>query len=45
MTWNYGHDDIGTINAGTSKDTRRVYLTSSADDGKTWIRLKRSLRP
>lgn len=36
MTWNYGHDDIGTINAGTSKDTRRVYLTSSTDDGQTW---------
>lgn len=36
MTWNYGHDDIGMINAGTSKDTRRVYLTSSTDDGKTW---------
>lgn len=36
MTWNYGHDDIGTINAGTSKDTRRVYLTSSADEGRTW---------
>lgn len=36
MTWNFGHDDIGMINAGTSKDTRRVYLTSSADEGKTW---------
>ena len=36
MTWNLGSDDIGTINAGTSKDTRRVFKTSSTDDGKTW---------
>ncbi|WP_341840231.1 sialidase family protein [Chitinophaga caseinilytica] len=36
MTWNFGHDDIGKINAGTSKDTRRVYLTSSTDNGNTW---------
>jgi sialidase-1 len=36
MTWNLGTDDIGTINNGTSRDTRRVYKTSSTDDGKTW---------
>lgn len=36
MTWNLGSDDISTINAGTSKDTRRVYKTSSIDDGVTW---------
>lgn len=36
MTWNKGEDDIGKINAGTSADTRRVYLTSSGDDGLHW---------
>ncbi len=36
MTWNLGTDDISTINSGTSKDTRRVYKTSSVDDGVTW---------
>ncbi|WP_129714720.1 exo-alpha-sialidase [Pedobacter sp. SYP-B3415] len=36
MTWNLGSDDIGMIGNGTSKDTRRVYKTSSTDDGKTW---------
>ncbi len=36
MTWNLGSDAIGTINAGTSRDTRRVYKTSSVDDGNTW---------
>ncbi|MGF1925365.1 MAG: sialidase family protein [Bacteroidia bacterium] len=38
MTWNLGTDDISTINNGTSKDTRRVYKTSSVDDGNTWAR-------
>ncbi|PST83571.1 exo-alpha-sialidase [Pedobacter yulinensis] len=36
MTWNLGTDDIGMIGNGTSKDTRRVYKTSSTDDGKSW---------
>jgi sialidase-1 len=36
MTWNLGTDDIGKINAGTSTDTRRVFKTSSTDDGQTW---------
>ena len=36
MSWNYGPDDIGAINAGTSKDTRRAFVTSSSDDGITW---------
>lgn len=36
MTWNLGTDDIATINNGTSKDTRRVYKTSSEDDGVSW---------
>lgn len=36
MTWNLGTDDIGKINEGTSTNTRRVYKTSSTDDGQTW---------
>ncbi|MGI6074523.1 MAG: sialidase family protein [Fermentimonas sp.] len=36
MTWNLGEDRIGDINAGISKDTRRVYYTRSVDDGLTW---------
>lgn len=36
MTWNLGEDDIGEINNGTSKDTRRVFVTGSTDDGLTW---------
>ena len=36
MTWNFGADDIASINAGTSRDTRRVYYTSSTNDGVTW---------
>ncbi|KIC93026.1 sialidase family protein [Flavihumibacter solisilvae] len=36
MTWNDGDDHIGEINAGTSKNTRRVFVTSSSDDGVKW---------
>lgn len=36
MTWNLGGDDIGEINDGSSKDTRRVFVTHSDDDGLTW---------
>lgn len=36
MTWNLGPDNIGKINDGTSKDTRRVYLSHSNDDGLGW---------
>lgn len=36
MTWNLGEDTIGEINNGTSTDTRRVFVTSSVDDGSTW---------
>ncbi len=35
-TWNLGSDHEKEIIAGTSKDTRRVYLLSSLDDGITW---------
>lgn len=40
MTWNKGDDAIGTINTGTSKDTRRVYLTASVNDGVNWDAVK-----
>ncbi|MBX6361349.1 MAG: exo-alpha-sialidase [Acidobacterium ailaaui] len=36
MTWNLGQDAIDKINNGTSKDTRRVFVTHSEDDGLTW---------
>lgn len=36
MTWNDGDDHIGEINAGTSKNTRRIFATASTDDGKNW---------
>lgn len=40
MTWNLGDDNIGAINEGISKDTRRVFYTWSDDDGFTWIKPK-----
>jgi sialidase-1 len=36
MTWNLGTDPEPKIIAGTSQDTRRVFVTSSSDDGRTW---------
>ncbi len=36
MTWNLGEDHEREIIARTSRDTRRVYITSSTDDGRTW---------
>lgn len=36
MTWNRGDDHERDIIAGGSQDTRRVYATSSTDDGLTW---------
>ena len=36
MTWNRGDDHERDIIARKSKDTRRVYVTHSTDDGKTW---------
>lgn len=35
-TWNRGDDHEAQIIAQTSKDTRRVFVTSSSDDGRTW---------
>ncbi len=37
LTWNLGADRESQIIAGKSKDTRRVFVSSSKDDGKTWI--------
>lgn len=36
MTWNRGEDREHQIIEGTSKDTRRVFVTASRDDGKSW---------
>lgn len=35
-TWNRGDDHEGQIIAGKSKDTRRIHVLSSSDDGITW---------
>jgi sialidase-1 len=35
-TWNLGTDHEKAITNQTSKDTRRVFVLSSADDGNTW---------
>ena len=36
LTWNLGADRERAIRDGTSRDTRRAFVTSSADDGRTW---------
>jgi sialidase-1 len=36
MTWNRGADHEKDIHAKTSKATRRVFVTHSANDGQTW---------
>lgn len=38
LTWNLGSDHEKEIVNGTSSDTRRVFVTSSDDDGVSWIR-------
>ena len=40
MTWNLGSDRESAIISLKSKDTRRVFVTSSTDDGKTWAKPK-----
>jgi sialidase-1 len=35
-TWNIGEDHEKAIKDRTGKDTRRVFVLSSADDGRTW---------
>lgn len=36
MTWNRGEDREADIVAGASQDTRRVFVTHSADHGASW---------
>lgn len=36
MTWNLGEDHESEIIAGTSEDTRRVYVSASKDEGESW---------
>ena len=36
MTWNRGDDRGRELHDGTAKGARKVYLTHSADDGKSW---------
>jgi len=36
LTWNSSSDSGGALHKGTAKDTRRVYVCSSKDDGLTW---------
>ncbi len=36
LTWNRGEDEEKQIHAGTGLDTRRVFVSHSADDGMTW---------
>ncbi len=38
LTRNLGTDTEETIKAGTSRDTRRVWLSRSDDDGRSWSR-------
>ena len=40
MTWNRGDDRESHIINGQSQDTRRVFVTSSTDDGLTWAEPK-----
>ncbi|HEX2629739.1 MAG TPA: sialidase family protein [Chitinophagaceae bacterium] len=39
-TWNLGSDHEKDIENGSSKDTRRVFVLSSTDDGLTWSKAK-----
>jgi len=38
LTWNLGTDHEGRIMQAKSKDTRRVFVTRSTDDGLTWAK-------
>src|SRR5690606_3877854 len=39
-TWNLGTDHEKEIIKGKSKDTRRVFVSASVDDGETWKPMK-----
>lgn len=36
MTWNHADDTWGSLSSETGVDTRRVYYTSSDDNGESW---------
>lgn len=36
MTWNHGQDRESQIKQNTARDTRRVFVAHSSDDGLTW---------
>jgi sialidase-1 len=38
LTWNYGKDTENQIKLNAGHDTRRVFLTSSDDNGRTWAK-------
>lgn len=38
LTWNRGDDGLNSIVKQTSRDTRRVFVTCSTDDGCTWVK-------
>jgi len=38
MTWNHGEDDEREIKQNTGRDTRRVFVTHSDDEGRTWAK-------
>ncbi len=38
MTWNCGSDREADIHAGRGRDTRRVFITRSTDEGRTWAK-------
>ncbi len=38
VTWNLGQDTEKQIMQNTGKDTRRVFVTRSDDDGRTWTK-------
>lgn len=38
MTWNRGDDRESAIKKNSGKDTRRVWISRSDDDGRTWSR-------
>jgi sialidase-1 len=38
VTWNHGQDNEGEIKNNTGKDTRRVFVSRSDDDGRTWTK-------
>ncbi len=40
MTWNLGSDHEQDIISGKSSDKRRIFITSSTDEGKTWLEPK-----